>query len=138
MVLLYNQAHRGWVCNCRCRYGTAIIIFLLTYNVRIRRSTDVLLGNGLNIAIHSIAPWVINGMKWPGEITDSTYYTQAGWMPPLPKFVHWITKEVLNRFLVKAKFRVEHLSYINRSGQFPDYLIMRWQRKYRSCCCYTF
>ncbi|WP_131794040.1 class I SAM-dependent methyltransferase [Fluoribacter gormanii] len=62
--------------------------------------------------------------EWPGEITEPAKYESSGRANSLPKFVHWITKEVLERSLIKAGFSVEHSEYINRSGQFPDDLLL--------------
>ncbi|HAT8648913.1 TPA: methyltransferase [Legionella pneumophila] len=62
--------------------------------------------------------------KWPGEITEPAKYESSGRASSLPKFVHWITKEVLDRSLLNAGFSVEHSEYINRSGQFPDDLLL--------------
>lgn len=62
--------------------------------------------------------------EWPGEITEPAKYESSGRASSLPKFVHWITKEVLDRSLVKAGFSVEHSEYINRSGQFPEDLLL--------------
>ncbi|KTD64427.1 class I SAM-dependent methyltransferase [Legionella spiritensis] len=62
--------------------------------------------------------------EWPGEITEPAKYESSGRASSLPKFVHWITKDVLDRSLVKAGFSVEHSDYINRSGQFPEDLLL--------------
>lgn len=62
--------------------------------------------------------------EWPGEVTEPAKYESSGRASSLPKFVHWITKEVLDRCLVKAGFSVEHSEYINRSGQFPEDLLL--------------
>lgn len=62
--------------------------------------------------------------EWPGEITDPAKYESSGRANSLPKFVHWITKEVLERSLVRAGFSVEHSEYINRQGQFPEDLLL--------------
>nr|WP_248295683.1 class I SAM-dependent methyltransferase [Legionella pneumophila] len=62
--------------------------------------------------------------EWPGEITEPAKYESSGRASSLPKFVHWITKEVLDRSLVKAGFSVEHSEYINRIGQFPEDLLL--------------
>ncbi|KTD66771.1 putative Methyltransferase [Legionella steelei] len=62
--------------------------------------------------------------EWPGEIAEPAKYESSGRASSLPKFVHWITKEVLDRSLIKAGFSVEHSEYINRSGQFPEDLLL--------------
>lgn len=62
--------------------------------------------------------------EWPGEISEPAKYESSGRASSLPKFVHWITKEVLDRSLLKAGFSVEHSEYINRSGQFPEDLLL--------------
>lgn len=67
---------------------------------------------------------VSEGMKWPGEITNPAEYESSGRAASLPKFVHWITKEVLEKSLTQAKMGVEHLSYIDRCGQFPKDLLL--------------
>lgn len=64
------------------------------------------------------------GVKWPGEITNPADYESSGRAASLPKFVHWITKEVLEKSLIQKKFGVEHLSYIDRCGQFPKDLLL--------------
>jgi SAM-dependent methyltransferase len=67
---------------------------------------------------------VDNDVEWPGEITEPAMYESSGRAASLPKFVHWITKEVLERSLVRAGFSIEHAAYINRSGQFPEDLLL--------------
>ncbi len=67
---------------------------------------------------------VESGVEWPGEITEPAEYESSGRAASLPKFVHWITKEVLERSLIKAGFSVEHAEYINREGQFPNDLLL--------------
>lgn len=63
-------------------------------------------------------------VKWPGEITDPANFESSGRITSLPKFVHWISKEMLERSLTQSKFEIEHLSYIDRYGQFPDDLLL--------------
>ncbi|MDR3504325.1 MAG: class I SAM-dependent methyltransferase [Legionella sp.] len=63
-------------------------------------------------------------MEWPGEITDPAAFESSGRATSLPKFVHWITKEILERSLVRAGFSIEHSEYINRKGQFPEDLLL--------------
>jgi len=63
-------------------------------------------------------------IEWPGEITSPSDYESSGRSAALPTFVHWITKEVLQRSLERAGFAVEHIDYINRAGQFPDDLVI--------------
>lgn len=67
---------------------------------------------------------VAEGVKWPGEITNPIDYESSGRAASLPKFVHWITKEILERSLAQSKLGVEHLSYIDRRGQFPNDLLL--------------
>ncbi|VEB33665.1 class I SAM-dependent methyltransferase [Legionella cherrii] len=67
---------------------------------------------------------VENKEDWPGEITEPAKFESSGRASSLPKFVHWITKEVLDRSLLKAGFSIEHSEYINRSGQFPEDLLL--------------
>lgn len=62
--------------------------------------------------------------EWPGEITEPAKYESSGRTNSLPKFVHWITKEILERSLEKAGFSVEHSDYIDRKGQFPEDLLL--------------
>lgn len=64
------------------------------------------------------------GVKWPGEITKPADFESSGRAASLPTFVHWITKEILDRSLAQSKFGVEYLSYIDRRGQFPDDLLL--------------
>lgn len=67
---------------------------------------------------------VSEGIKWPGEISNPADYESSGRAASLPKFVHWITKEILEKSLTQLKYGVEHLSYIDRSGQFPKDLLL--------------
>ncbi len=67
---------------------------------------------------------VSDGNEWPGEVTDPAEYESSGRAASLPKFVHWITKEVLERSLLRTKFSVEYSEYIDRKGQFPDDLLL--------------
>lgn len=67
---------------------------------------------------------IAEGVKWPGEITNPADYESSGRAASLPKFVHWITKEILERSLTQSKFGVEYLSYIDRCGQFPNDLLL--------------
>ena len=67
---------------------------------------------------------VENKEEWPGEITEPAKFESSGRASSLPQFVHWITKEVLDRSLLKAGFAIEHSEYINRSGQFPEDLLL--------------
>ncbi|EHL31841.1 class I SAM-dependent methyltransferase [Legionella drancourtii] len=67
---------------------------------------------------------VENEEEWPGEITEPAKFESSGRASSLPTFVHWITKEVLDRSLLKAGFAIEHSEYINRSGQFPEDLLL--------------
>lgn len=67
---------------------------------------------------------VAEGVKWPGEITNPADFESSGRAASLPRFVHWITKEVLEKSLTQTKFGVEHLSYIDRCGQFPKDLLL--------------
>ncbi|CEG62186.1 class I SAM-dependent methyltransferase [Legionella micdadei] len=65
-----------------------------------------------------------SGVEWPGEITNPAEYESSGRAASLPKFVHWITKEVLERSLSRTGFDIEHSAYINRQGQFPEDLLL--------------
>lgn len=67
---------------------------------------------------------VENEEEWPGEIIEPAKFESSGRASSLPTFVHWITKEVLDRSLLKAGFSIEHSEYINRSGQFPEDLLL--------------
>lgn len=67
---------------------------------------------------------LIEGVRWPGEITNSAEYESSGRAASLPKFVHWITKEIIEKSLKEKKFEVEYLSYIDRHGQFPEDLLL--------------
>lgn len=67
---------------------------------------------------------VLAGVKWPGEITTPVNFESSGRAASLPKFVHWITQEILERSLIHSNFEVEYLSYIDRKGQFPDDLLL--------------
>lgn len=67
---------------------------------------------------------VKENVEWPGEITNPADFESSGRAASLPTFVHWITKEVLDRSLQRAGFSVEHSAYINRSGQFPSDLLL--------------
>ncbi|MGC1181338.1 class I SAM-dependent methyltransferase [Legionella sp.] len=67
---------------------------------------------------------VENKEEWPGEITEPAKFESSGRASSLPKFVHWITKEILDRSLLKTGFSIEYSEYINRSGQFPEDLLL--------------
>jgi len=67
---------------------------------------------------------VKENVEWPGEIINPTEYESSGRASSLPKFVHWITKEILERSLLRNGFDVEQIAYINRAGQFPDDLLL--------------
>jgi|GEM_PF-1569593 len=67
---------------------------------------------------------IAENIEWPGEITNPADYESSGRAASLPKFVHWITKEVLERCLVRSKLAIEKSTYINRLGQFPDDLLL--------------
>lgn len=64
------------------------------------------------------------GTEWPGEISNPADFESSGRSESLPEFVHWITKDVLERSLKRAGFLVEHAEYINRKGQFPEDLLI--------------
>lgn len=65
-----------------------------------------------------------NNIEWPGEITNPTDYESSGRASSLPSFVHWMTKEVLERTLERADLILDYSTYINRKEQFPDDLIL--------------
>ena len=65
-----------------------------------------------------------NNLKWPGEITNPAAFENSGRIDSLPKFVHWITKEILERSLIQSKFAIDYLSYIDRKDQFPHDLLL--------------
>lgn len=67
---------------------------------------------------------IADGIKWPGEITNPADYESSGRAATLPKFVHWISKDILERLLSKSMLRVEQLTYIDRRGQFPNDLLL--------------
>jgi ubiquinone/menaquinone biosynthesis C-methylase UbiE len=67
---------------------------------------------------------VESGFEWPGEINNPADFESTGRAASLPKFVHWITQEVLERSLLRAGLRLEHSEYINRAGQFPEDLLL--------------
>jgi len=64
------------------------------------------------------------GIEWPGEIHNPAEFESSGRSASLPKFVHWITQEVLERSLLRAGLVIAHLGYINRAGQFPEDLLL--------------
>jgi hypothetical protein len=64
------------------------------------------------------------GMEWPGEISNPAEYESSGRAASLPNFVHWLSKEILERVLSKAGFAIEYSDYIDRTGQFPHDLLM--------------
>lgn len=64
------------------------------------------------------------GIKWPGEIDHPADFESSGRAASLPKFVHWITKEVLERCLKAMQFDVDQVTYINRVNMFPDDLLL--------------
>lgn len=67
---------------------------------------------------------VDNNVEWPGEINNPAEYESSGRAASLPKFVHWITKDILERSLFRTEFTIERAEYINRAGQFPDDLLI--------------
>jgi len=67
---------------------------------------------------------VQSDVRWPGEITDPARYESSGRAASLPKFVHWMTKEVIDEALNRNNFDVLESSYIDREGQFPDDLLL--------------
>ena len=66
---------------------------------------------------------VEQGVEWPGEITNTDEFDRSGRATTSCKFIHWITKEVLERSILRAGLHVEHAAYINRAGQFPEDLL---------------
>jgi len=62
-------------------------------------------------------------IKWPGEINNPMQYETSGRSSALPSFVHWITQEVLEKSLKKAKFKIDYLAYMDRKNQFPTDLL---------------
>lgn len=65
------------------------------------------------------------GEEWPGEINNPADFESSGRASSLPKFVHWMTKEVLKRSIERAGLSVETVEYIDRKGQFPDDLLLQ-------------
>jgi SAM-dependent methyltransferase len=66
---------------------------------------------------------VENGSYWPGEISNPMDFEKSGRADSLPSFVHWLTKDILERSLKKSNFLIEDLSYIDRTNQFPKDLL---------------
>ena len=66
---------------------------------------------------------VAQGVEWPGEITNTDEFDRSGRASSSSRFIHWITKEVLERSILRAGLNVEHAAYINRAGQFPEDLL---------------
>ncbi len=64
------------------------------------------------------------GKEWPGEINTPENYENSGFSTSLPRFVHWISKDVLKNSLLKSNFTIDYLSYIDRKGQFPPELLL--------------
>lgn len=64
------------------------------------------------------------GMKWPGEIEQPALYENSGRAASLPPFVHWITKEILERSLINAGFKISFLEYLDRKDSFPKDLLL--------------
>ncbi|MBA3661046.1 MAG: methyltransferase [Gammaproteobacteria bacterium] len=63
-------------------------------------------------------------IEWPGEITDASSFESSGRVALLPKFVHWISKDVIEMALKRNSFDIVNSSYIDRKGQFPDDLLL--------------
>ena len=63
------------------------------------------------------------GVLYPGEIT-----TPKDWennrTGNLPKFVHWLDKETLEKVVRNNGFKVINSEYIDRAGQFPSDLLL--------------
>lgn len=62
-------------------------------------------------------------VQWPGEINNPADFESSGRASSLPEFVHWITKEIMEEVLNRTNFGIEHIAYIDRSGQFPEDLL---------------
>lgn len=68
---------------------------------------------------------VAAGAEWPGEITNPAEFESSGRSTALPSFVHWITKDVIDRSLIRTNLlTLEQSSYVDRRGQFPDDLVL--------------
>ncbi|MGB0893810.1 MAG: class I SAM-dependent methyltransferase [Parashewanella sp.] len=63
------------------------------------------------------------GRPFPGEIDDPRNWEQ-NWSDNLPDFVHWLDIDPLVALLEEAGFEVVEVDYINRSGQFPESLLL--------------
>jgi SAM-dependent methyltransferase len=63
------------------------------------------------------------GVEWPGEITNTDAFDRSGRAASSSRFINWITKEVLERSIVRAGLDLEYADYINRAGQFPEDLL---------------
>lgn len=72
---------------------------------------------------------VARNEEWPGEITNPAAYEQEGRVSSLPKIVHWMTKEIIERCLSRANLTVECAGYINRAGQFPTGILLPQYKK---------
>ncbi|MBP9777557.1 MAG: class I SAM-dependent methyltransferase [Rickettsiaceae bacterium] len=77
------------------------------------------------------------GIEWPGIILDPKVYAnfRSG---DLPDLVHWLDHDTLKHAILKAGFvddEIESLEYINRSGQFPDDMIMPSEGRESIGCC---
>lgn len=68
---------------------------------------------------------VDHAVEWPGEITSPADYESSGRAATLPTFVHWISKDIIDRTIKRSGlFEIEQSCYIDRAGQFPDDLIL--------------
>jgi SAM-dependent methyltransferase len=74
------------------------------------------------------------GAEWPGEISNPSEFENSGRAASLPSFVHWMSKDVLDRTLIRSHFNIMQSSYINRREQFPDDLLLDGKESVGAVC----
>lgn len=68
---------------------------------------------------------VAQDVEWPGEMTNQAEYENAGYAATLPLLMNFMNKDVIDRTINRSGlFDIEHSSYINRAGQFPEDLLL--------------
>lgn len=68
---------------------------------------------------------VVEGVEWPGEMTNPAQFESSGRASLLPKFMHQLSKNELIRSIERAgDLKLEECSYISRADQFSEELLL--------------
>ena len=62
-------------------------------------------------------------MAYPGEIDNPSHWENT-YSHNFSQFIHFLDKDVLSRLFEEAGLEVIEVEYINRSGQFPEDLLL--------------